>query len=80
MTAAAIIIEMFDQNSDEEWIGKVIHGLKNKLDKVPEKQTGKTVWDYHLSVVNYLSECAQKEKIKIESLVDGRFANLMEAR
>jgi len=80
MTAAAMIIEMFNQNNDQEWIELVIDGLKSKLDSVPEKQTGKTVWDYHLSIVNYLSECAQKKKIEIDSLAGGRFTNLVEAR
>ena len=80
MTAAAIIIEMYNQNSDEEWIVSVLKGLKPKLDKVPEKQTGKTVWDYHLSVVSYLFECVQIKKIDITSLGDGRFTALLEAR
>jgi len=75
-----MIIEMFNQNNDQEWIELVIDGLKSKLDSVPEKQTGKTVWDYHLSIVNYLSECAQKKKIEIDSLAGGRFTNLVEAR
>ena len=79
MTSAAIIMEMALQ-AEEDWIESLIRGLKPILDNVPEKQTGKTVWDYHLSVVKYLTESAKVKGIDIESLADGRFLKLAEAK